>query len=249
MNNSIDLEKINGKIKVKNNQIKGVVISLIVSLTGVILTILTFTEGNPLYRSYAVTLISIFLVIAGLIVALILRSRAKKMKTLISGEKVIASWQLSQQDISDYAGFLYQNEKDKNKAILMITAALIIIIFGIVIIVMGEGRGAMFLMMIALIAIIAAFALGMPAFYRNKNLKGDGVILIGQKFAYINGFFHNWDFPLSGIQKVKIIDKPFHGLYIKYYYFDRTLKNSEELNIPASTDIDLEHVVSLLKVK
>ncbi len=89
----------------------------------------------------------------------------------------------------------------------------------------------------------------MPAFYRNKNLKGDGVIMIGQKFAYINGFFHNWDFPLSGIQKVKIIDKPFHGLYIKYYYFDRTLKNTEELNIPAPPDIDLEHVVSLLKVK
>lgn len=104
----------NGKIKVKNSQIKGVVISLIVALAGVIITILTFTEGNPLYRSYAVTLISIFLVIAGLIVALILRSRVKKMKTLISGEKVIASWQLSQQDISDYAGFLYQNEKDKN---------------------------------------------------------------------------------------------------------------------------------------
>ncbi|MDD4777237.1 MAG: hypothetical protein PHV53_03000 [Fermentimonas sp.] len=249
MDNSIDLEKINGKIKVKNNQQKGVAVSLIVALAGVILTILTFTEGNPLYRSYAVTLLSIFLVLAGLIIALVLRSRAKKMNTLISGEKVIASWQLSQQEKSEYAGYLYQNEKEKNKAILMITAALIVIIFGIVIIIMGEGRGAMFLMMVALIAIIAAFAFAMPAYYRNKNLKGDGVILIGQKFAYVNGFFHNWDFPLSGIQKVKIIDKPFHGLYINYYYFDRTLKNSEELNIPASPDIDLEHVVSLLKVK
>ncbi len=238
-----------GYFLLTGNQQKAVVISLIVSLAGVILTYLTFTEGSPLYKAYAVTLISIFIVLAGLIVALILRSRAKKMKTLISGENVIASWQLSDQKKSEYASFLFQNEKEKNKAILLITTVLIVIIFGIVILLMGEGRGVMFLMMVALIAIIAAFALGMPAYYRNKNLNGDGVILIGRKFAYINGFFHNWDFPLSGIQKVKMIEKPFHGLYIKYYYFDRTLKNSEELNIPASPEIDLGHIVKQLKEK
>lgn len=247
MDKFIDLQKINSKLKVKNSQQKAVIISLIISFSGVILTYLTFTEGNPLYKAYAFTLISIFIVLGGLIVAIILRSRAKKMKTLISGENVIASWQLSHQKKLEYVNFLFQNEKDKNKAIFLITAFLIVIVFGIVILVMGEGRGVMFLFMVALIAIIATFAFAMPAYYRNKNLKGDGVILIGRKFAYINGFFHNWDFPLSGIQKVKIIEKPFHGLYIKYYYYDRTLKNSEELNIPSSPDIDLEHVVSLLK--
>ena len=244
-----DLQKINGKLKVKNSQQKAVVISLIVSLTGVILTYLTFTEGNPLYKAYAVTLISIFIVLAGLIAAFILRSRAKKMKTLISGENVIASWQLSHQKKKEYANFLFQNEKEKNKAIIWITSVLIVVVFGIFILVIDEGKGVMFLVMIALIAIIAAFAFAMPAYYRNKNLNGDGVVLIGLKFAYINGFFHNWDFPLSGIQKVKTIEKPFHGLYINYYYFDRTLKNSEELNIPASPDLDLEHIVSLLKEK
>lgn len=243
----IDFQKINGRLKVKNSQQKAVVISLIVSLIGVILTFLTFNEGSPLYKAYAVTLISIFIAFAGLIVALILRSRAKKMKTLISGENVIASWQLSHQKKTEYANFLFQNEKEKNKAIMWITTVLIVVIFGIFILVMDEGKGVMFLVMIALIGIIAAFALGMPAFYRKKNLNGDGVILIGRKFAYINGFFHNWDFPLSGIEKVKMIEKPFHGLYIQYYYFDRTLKNREELNIPASPDIDLGHIVSLLK--
>lgn len=243
----IDFQKINGRLKVKNSQQKAVVISLIVSLIGVILTFLTFNEGSPMYKAYAVTLISIFIVFAGLIVALIFRSRAKKMKTLISGENVIASWQLSHQKKTEYANFLFQNEKEKNKAIMWITTVLIVVIFGIFILVMDEGKGVMFLVMIALIGIIAAFALGMPAFYRKKNLKGDGVILIGRKFAYINGFFHNWDFPLSGIEKVKMIEKPFHGLYIQYYYFDRTLKNREELNIPASPDIDLGHIVSLLK--
>ncbi len=63
-----------------------------------------------------------------------------------------------------------------------------------------------------------------------KTLTVTGLILIGRKFAYINGFFHNWDFPLSGIQKVKMIENHF-TVFIKVYYFDGTLKNSEELNI------------------
>src|SRR5690554_1161754 len=97
MDKFIDLQKINSKLKVKNSQQKAVIISLIISFSGVIFTYLTFTEGNPLYKAYAVTLISIFIVLGGLIVAIIFRSRAKKMKTLISGENVIASWQLSHQ--------------------------------------------------------------------------------------------------------------------------------------------------------
>lgn len=247
MEESIDLQKINSSLKVKNSQQKAVVISWLVALVGAVLALLTFTDGSPLYRAHAVTLISIFIALGGFIVALILGSRAKKMKTLISGENVVASWLLTSQEKRAYVDLLFQHEKEKNKAILWITTTLIVVVFGIFIIVIEEGRGVMLLVMIALIGIIAAFALGMPAFYRNKNLKGDGVVLIGRKFAYVNGFFHNWDFPLSGIQKVKAIEDPFHGLYIRYYYYDRTLKNTEELHIPASPDMDVKKIVSLLK--
>ena len=247
MEESIDLHKINGTLKVKNSQRKGVVISWMVALVGAVLAVLTFTDGSPLYRAHAVTLISIFVALGGFIVALILGSRAKKMQTLISGERVVASWLLTPQEKAAYVDFLFQHEKEKNKAILWITTVLMVVVFGIFIIVIDEGKGVMLLVMIALIGIIAAFALGMPAFYRNKNLKGDGVVLLGRKFAYVNGFFHNWDFPLSGIRKVKAIEDPFHGLYIRYYYFDRTLKNTEELHIPASPDMDLKKIVALLK--
>lgn len=247
MEESIDLHKINGKLKVKNSQRKGVVVSWMVALVGVVLAVLTFTDGSPLYRAHAVTLISIFIALGGFIVALILGSRAKKMKRLISGESVVASWLLTPQEKTAYVDFLFQHEKEKNKAILWITTVLVVVVFGIFILVIEEGKGVMLLVMIALIGIIAAIALGMPLFYRNKNLKGDGVVLIGRKFAYVNGFFHNWDFPLSGIQKVKAIEDPFHGLYIRYYYYDRTLKNTEELHIPASPDMDVKKIVSLLK--
>ena len=64
---------------------------------------------------------------------------------------------------------------------------------------------------------------------------------------YINGFFHNWDFLLSGLSKVKIIKKPFYGINLVYYYTDRTFKHSEELFIPANKNIDLNNLIVALE--
>ncbi|RIJ48897.1 zinc ribbon domain-containing protein [Maribellus luteus] len=245
----IDFRKINHRLKVKNSQRKPVTISLLIALISVVLVIMSFTEGSPLHGIYAITLVGIFVAIAALITAVVFRSRAKKLDTLISGENVIASWSLSEEQKTAYVNTLFRTEQAKNKAILIITVVLIVLIFGAFIVFIEEGKAAMLVVMLVLIVIISAFALGMPRYYRSKNLRGDGVVLLGKKFAYINGFFHNWDFPLSGIQKVKMIDQPFHGLFIQYYYYDRTLKNTEELNIPAPAELDLKNIVALLKSK
>lgn len=245
----IDFEKINKRLKVKNSQRKTVTISWLISVIFAILVVLTFFEGSPLHHFYALTLIGIFIAIAGAITAFIFRSRVKKLDTLISGENVIASWQLSTKQQADYIDFLFQNEKTKNRAILGITSIFIVVIFGGFILFIDKGKGAMLLVMLALLALVTFFAYVMPVYYRSKNKKGDGLVLLGKKYAYINGFFHNWDFPLSGIQKVKAIDKPFYGLFIQYYYYDRTLKNTEELDIPAPADLDLKSIVAHLKNK
>ena len=245
----INFGKINHRLKVKNSQRKPVTISLLIALISVVLVIMSLSENSPLSGMYAITLVGIFVAIAALITAVVFRSRAKKLDTLISGENVIASWSLSEEQKTAYVNTLFRTEQAKNKAILIITTILIVLIFGAFIVFIEEGKAAMLVVMLALIVTISAFALGMPRYYRSKNLRGDGVVLLGKKFAYINGFFHNWDFPLSGIQKVKMIDQPFHGLFIQYYYYDRTLKNTEELNIPAPAELDLKNIVALLKSK
>ncbi len=247
MENQIDFQKINQNLRIKNSQRKPITVSLLISLISVVVVVLTFSESSPLKGFYALSLVGIFVGISALVVAFVFRSRAKKLDTLISGENILASWQLNDQQKAAYSGFLYKNEQTKNKAILIITSILIAVIFGGFILFIDEGKAAMFLVMLALLALVTLFALGMPAYYRSKNRKGDGLVLIDRKYAYINGFFHNWDFPLSGIQKVKIIENPFYGLFIQYYYYDRTLKNTEELSVPAPSGFDLKSLVSQLK--
>lgn len=245
---SLNLDKFNQKINVKNTQKSTVYKSLIVAVVAFFIAVLPFFENNPMTGLWGIAFIGFFIFLAALIVAFIFNSRAKKLQSLLTGENIVASWILSSDEKIAYVNHLYESEKAKNKGIFWITTVLIVVIFGIFILVIDEGKVAMFMVMLILIGFIAAFAFGMPNYYKSKNSNADGQILIGKKFAYINGFFHNWDFPLSGLKNVKIINEPFYGIHLTYYYTDRTWTNTESINIPASAVVDLKEVISNLKI-
>ena len=231
---------------IKNNQSRVVRYSKYVAgfFTLLILIASMDLEAFPIHP--ALLMISIFAVVSALVTGYMFRLREKKLQTLITGESVLASWKLDPAQKANYVKLLHERETSKNKGLFWVIAILMIVIFGIFILVMDEGKGFMFIMLISILAVIALFAFGMPGYYRRKNMKADGQVLIGERFAYINGFFHNWDFPLSGIKKVDIMDNPFYGLQIDYYYTDRTFVNNESLKIPAPKDVDLEKLIDLL---
>ena len=246
---STELKKLNNAITLKNKQtgiFKKAIYSAIFFGSVILVAIMDF-DALPIHP--AIVMISIFFLLMSLVIAFMFRSREKKLQSLLSGENLIAAWTLTDNEKRNYVNFLYSNEKSKNMGLLIVISVLAIVIFGIFILVIDEGKLFMFLALIGLLVFVSFFAFGMPYYYRNQNLKNDGKILIGKNFAYINGFFHNWDFPLSGIKKVKMIKEPFYGLYIKYYYTDRTFTNTEELNIPASEWIDLTPLVAVLNKK
>jgi len=247
LNTPSNIEKINKKIALKNNQsgiVKGAWYSAGIFL---FIIILAFMDLDFLPIHPAVVMISIFFLIMSLVVGFMFRSREKKLQTLISGKNLLAEWILTDEQKKGYANYLFKKEAGKNKIILFSIATIAIVVFGIFILVIDEGKLAMFLVLIGLIAFLSIFAFGMPFYYKMKNAKGDGNILIGGKFAYVNGYFHNWDFPLSGLTKIKIIETPFYGISLIYYYTDRTLKHSEELFIPSPKEIDLKNLVTTLK--
>lgn len=212
-----------------------------------VLAYLPFLEETGLSGFWAVTLIGGLGALTALIVFILFRSRAKKMQSLISGDQVLASWELDAALKAVFIDHLFTHERSKNKVMFFITVILITVIFGLFIAFIEDGKVEMALVGVVLIALLGGFAFLMPSIYRSKNLKGDGIVLIGKNFAYINGFFHNWDFALSGITKCKVIKEPFHGIYIQYYYTDRTLTNTEELQIPAPRGMDLNFLVRKLK--
>lgn len=237
-----DLVNVTRSLNIRNSQSAIASKSWYVALFALITIILTAVDGSPVYEWFPLTLLSVFVLISAVLVAFIFRSRATKLETLINGDNLLAAWDLGEAEKKTYADHLFHSEQARNNVMFSVIAFFFVVIFGAFIIFIEEGKMTMFIIGVSSLAVIALFAFGMPYYYRGKNMTGDGRILIGAKYAYINGYFHNWDFPLSGLDKVKVISKPFRGLQLVYYYTDRTLTNSEELTIPAPSSVDLDNL-------
>lgn len=197
---------------------------------------------------YPVCLLSVFLMVTSLAIAFIFRSRARKMDQLIArSPELLAQWSLSKTMKLDYAEAIRQIMRTRNNALLIIVTFFTVLITGAFLVFMDESRGMFAVIMGSVYLFPLAAALFFPGYYYRRNLKGDGIVLIGKKFAYFNGVFHNWDFPLSGLTTVKPIKKPFNGLYLAYYYTDRTFTHSAEIQVPSPDNINLQELVNRLK--
>lgn len=233
---------------IKNKPKKAARITLGIAFIALALLVLPFHDWKmPVQSNWSVVFILLFICISAFVVLFVFRSRGKKLEKLISSETLVAHWKLDDSAKETYANHQFENERSKNKAIFLGITFLMTLVFGLFILFMEKDKLLMFLFLIGIIAIVALFAFGMPYYYRRRNLRGDGNVLIGKNYAYVNGFFHNWDFPLSGLVKVEVIHDPFYGLYLQYYYYDKTLRNVESLNIPANENMDLNTIVELIK--
>lgn len=237
--------KINKDIEIKNNQTSITKKLWYTAAFFLVIIIVAFLEIISIHP--AIVMLSFFFFLSSVLVGFMFRSREKKLQKLISGENLLAEWTLSDSQKKIYVDYLFKHEVSKNMIILLSISTIAIIVFGIFILVIDEGKFAMFLVLLGLILFLSFFAFGMPYYYRMKNSRGDGHILIGAKYAYLNGYFHNWDFILSGLSRVKTITEPFYGINLVYYYTDRTLTHSGELFIPANKEVELEELIKKLK--
>jgi hypothetical protein len=241
------IDNINQKITLENNQSSVVKKAWFVATFFIFIILLAYLDLDFLPIHPAIVMISIFFLMASLITGYMFRSREEKLQNLISGEHLLAEWTLSKEQKKEYAHYLFKQKVSGNIFILFSIVAVAIVVFGIFILVIDEGKMAMFMVFIGLVVFLSIFAFGMPFYYKMKNSNGNGQILIGAKYAYINGYFHNWDFPLSGLSKVKKINDPFYGINLTYYYIDLTFKHSEELIIPVNRDVNVEGLITDLK--
>lgn len=239
------IHKINKKITIENNQTS--ITKKLWYAAGFFLLIIFIALTEIIEIHPAIFFLSFFFFISSVIIGFMFRSREKKLQALITGKNLVAEWTLTKEQKKSYVNYLFKHESGKNLIILFSIGSIAVVVFGLFILFIDEGKLAMFFVLIGLIVFLSLVAFGMPYYYKIKNTKGDGNILIGAKYAYINGYFHNWDFPLSGLKKIKIIKDPFYGINLVYYYTDRTLSHSEELFIPAPKDVDLKKLIVTLK--
>lgn len=170
------------------------------------------------------------------------------MDLLLLPENQLFNCKLNNNNLKKYSEQQRDDSKNKNKSVMKLINFMFVVISIPFLFIMESDEIAGFLGIIfSIVALIYLSSKFIPYYYYKKNIKGDGLVLIGEKFAYFNGVFHNWDYPLSGLSKVEIIKKPFYGLYIAYYYTDVTFEHISEIKIPADENSDFTEIVFKLK--
>lgn len=234
--------------KVKNKQLLISWIFWVSSIFFIFVMITPFIESNPLSGIWALAFLGFFLSISCAVIALIFRNRAKKMDKLLSGEKLLVHLELDKEMLQQYAETLRNESRAKNKAVMWVVGILFAVITIPFLFFLEKDEISGFLAIIgSVVLLIFVASRFFPVYYYRKNMKGDRQILIGEKYAYFNGFFHNWDYPLSGLTTAKTIKKPFRGIHLAYYYTDLTWKHIHEIKIPIPDDFDFNPVIQRLK--
>lgn len=218
------------------------------ALLGVIMAVVPYTKGHPLSGAWALAFLGVFVTITSFLVALIFSRRAKKMDRLKTGEKLLVHLEMTGKMKKQYATTLRDESRAKNKAVMWVVGVLFVVItIPFLFFLEKDEMGGFLFIMGSIFLIVFAASKFFPGYYYRKNLKGDGQIMIGEKYAYFNGYFHNWDYPLSGLSKVKAIKEPFHGIYLAYYYTDLTWRHSYEIKFPLPEYFDPKPIVERLK--
>ncbi|WP_372949302.1 hypothetical protein [Mariniphaga sp.] len=220
----------------------------VLALLGVIMVIVPNVKGHTLSGAWALAFLAAFVTITSFVVGLIFSRRAKKMDSLQSGEKLLVHLEMTGEMKKQYATALRDESRAKNKAVMWVVGVLFVVITipFLFFLEKDEIVGFVFIMA-AIFFVVFVASKFFPVYYYRKNLKGDNQILIGEKYAYFNGYFHNWDYPLSGFSKVKAIKEPFHGIYLAYYYTDLTWRHTHEIKFPLPENFDPKPIVERLR--
>jgi hypothetical protein len=235
---------------IKNKQKWIVSFFMLLTLIFGLTAVLPFFSGSPLTGEWPAAFAGIFLFLVCLITALIFRSRARKMDRLLDGGKLLLHWELDGDLLAKFADYHKNKNKEKNTAVMWVVGGLMAVVTGLFLFVLEGEEKLVFAGIMAGVFLLVLFAAWFfPRYYYRRHMKGDRQVLIGSKFAYINGYFHNWDYPLSQLRKAKVINKPFYGLRLVYTYTDLTWKNTEDIVIPASDSIDLAQLAGRLQAE
>ena len=175
----------NGILKpVKNRERSAARFFAVFGIISLLAAAAALSENTFLSGIWPVGFLGIFAGAASLVTIIILNKRAKKMDRLITGEKLIAGWFMSEDERKAFSDNLKVTSRGKNKAVmLVVTIFFVVITLPFLFFLERDESVGFMLIMGGIWLIVLIFSWFMPYYYY-RNLKGDGKILIGSIRLY-----------------------------------------------------------------
>jgi len=235
--------------KIENRQAKAARNSLIVAVLSAVLMVLPFYEGNLLSDLWGISFIALCSLITGLIVALMYHKRSKKMKSLLDQSELLAGWDMDSEMKEIYVVEFRREIYARSKMLLWVISGFFLFFTVLFLFIVKDNWPVFVGIMGSAYLLILIAGLSAPPYYTSRNRRADGHVLIGAKYIYINGYFHNWDFPLSGLSSIRPIDKPFRGIELIYFYTVRRNVQTQEIRIPVPDFVDPEKLIQQIQAE
>lgn len=233
--------------KIENRQAKAARNSLIVAAFSAVLVVLPFYEGNPLSDLWGTSFISLCSLLTSLIVALMYNNHSKKMKNLLNQSKLLAAWDMDKQMKDIYVAEFRREIYSRSKMLLWVISGFFLFFVVIFLFIVKDDWPVFLGIMGSAYLVIFIAGISAAPYYTSRNKRGDGHVLVGSKYIYINGYFHNWDFPLSGLTSIEPIGKPFRGIELIYFFTVRHSVQMQEIRIPTPDFIDSEKLIAQIQ--
>jgi len=141
---------------------------------------------------FAISTISFFVAITGIIVVVIYIGRARALDRMFQGENLLAHWTYTPEQWKKYTELEYKTESREKWKLFYLVAG-IALFFGIVFFIFDREAGlVVFLVMLGLIALIAfvAWISAWSTYRQNKKYLGEA--FIAKDAVYLNRQFHTW---------------------------------------------------------
>jgi hypothetical protein len=180
---------------------------------------------------FAISFFAGFMVMVGIIIIFVYRSRAKQLDKILSGENRIALWKYSPEEWIRFVEADHEADK-KLKRNLFYTIAVISIIVGILL--TAVNKEPIFMVIIAgIILIVAIPALWAPQYRFNKLKNSEAEVLISEKGLIIGKIFHLWLGLGASLDSVSLsIDTDPVIIIFHYSMPTRTGRQVEEARVP-----------------
>lgn len=180
---------------------------------------------------FAMSFLSGFMVIMGIIVILIYRARANQLSKILDGEGRIALWKYSPEEWMHFVAVDFEDER-KIKRNLFFLVAVIALIVGVLLMIVIQD--ALIMLIIAgIILIVAIPAFWAPRYRYNKLMRSEAHVLIAEKGVIVGKIFHLWVQMGATLDKIELNVEPDPKL-IEFTYSmpDRTGRSEQVARVP-----------------
>ena len=196
----------------RNLEMPGVWAGVGLGMVGLLLILLPLVADlDMMAYGFAMQFLGLFLIIAGLVTALIFGLRARRLLAVLAGRNLLVHWVYAPEQHSVQAERDFQEEKHRNRLLLLIVAGwlfALVVLFVVIGIWQGQADDMPVFVgtMAGILLLVGLFALVMPYLHYRRARRSSGEAYIATNALFINGVLHTWDLPLARLQRVTLVE-------------------------------------------